>query len=308
MVTGRRSMADEVAEFVLQLPDGGALPAWEPGAHVELDLPGGLVRQYSLVGDPSDRTAWRVAVLREREGRGGSAYLHDHVVPGVRLVARGPRNHFELVRSPRYLFIAGGIGVTPLVAMIGRAQAGGASWTLFYGGRTRRSMALAEDLANYGDGVSILPEDEQGLLDLDTILARPQPDTAIYCCGPEPLIAAVEARTAQWAAGALHVERFTPRPAVESQLSSGSFHVDLARSGMTLEVPAHRSVLQVVDAAGIDVLSSCEDGVCGTCQTTVLAGVPDHRDSVLSAEERRSNTTMLLCVSRATTPRLVLDL
>lgn len=310
-VVGRRVLADDVAEFTFRRPGGDPLPEWAPGAHVELELPGGLVRQYSLVGDPADpadRGAWRVAVLRERAGRGGSAYLHDHVLPGTRLVARGPRNNFPLVPSPRYLFIAGGIGVTPLVAMIARARATGASWTLYYGGRTRRSMALVNDLTRHGRPVSVLPEDEHGLLDLDAILGEPRTDTAVYCCGPEPLIAAVEARTAAWPAGALHVERFKPRQPSPAAPAAGTFHVDLARTGIALEVPTDRSVLEVVGAAGVDVLSSCEDGVCGTCQVGVLAGIPDHRDSVLSTEERRSHTTMILCVSRAVTPRLTLDL
>jgi ferredoxin-NADP reductase len=308
VVTGRRELADEVVELALRRPDGTAVPAWQPGAHIELVLDNDLVRQYSLLGSPSDRTEWRIGVLREPQGRGGSEFIHAEVSPGHEIVTRGPRNNFPFVPSKHYIFIAGGIGITPLVSMIEWAEASDSTWQLFYGGRTRSTMALRDELAAFGSRVSVIPEDEHGLLDLEAILAKPRGHTAIYCCGPEPLISAVELQAERWPTGSLHVERFKPRDVGDESSNSAAFHVDLLRSGVSLEVPTGRSVLEVIDEAGIDILSSCEDGICGTCQVTVLSGIPEHRDSVLSAEERRSNTTMMPCVSRARTPRLALDL
>ncbi|MFR9801905.1 PDR/VanB family oxidoreductase [Pseudonocardia sp. RS010] len=305
-VVERRAAAADVVELVLARPDEGLLPAWRPGAHVDLLLADGLVRQYSLAGDPDDLRHWRLGVLREPAGRGGSEFVHTRLVPGSRVVARGPRNNFALADAQRYLFVAGGIGITPLLPMIRAVAARGRPWRLLYGGRSRASMAFVEDVAGYGAAVTIRPQDEFGLLDLDDFL-DPAAGTAVYCCGPEPLIAAVEQRSLAWPADTLHVERFAARERVEGA-ADGTVEVELARSGLVLEVPPDRSILEVVTSAGVDVLSSCEDGVCGTCQTAVLQGEPDHRDSVLAAGERSSGRTMVLCVSRARSRRLVLDL
>ncbi|GIJ57158.1 PDR/VanB family oxidoreductase [Virgisporangium aurantiacum] len=292
---------------VLDLADatGAELPPWTPGAHVDLRLPGGMVRQYSLCGDAADRRVWRIGVLREPDGRGGSAYVHEALRAGVEVDARGPRNHFALVAAPRYVFIAGGIGVTPILPMVAAVGNSRADWELHYGGRSRRSMAFLDQLrADIGGRVTLYPQDEVGLIDLDRILGRPRPDAAVYCCGPEPLLSAVEKHCAAWPADALHVERFTPRPAGPR----GSFEVELARSGLTLTVAANQSVLQALEDAGVDVLSSCREGTCGTCETPVLAGAVDHRDSLLTPAEREADDTMFVCVSRAAGPRLVLDL
>jgi ferredoxin-NADP reductase len=296
VVAGKEKVADDVVRLTLRSPDGGSLPPWEPGAHLDLVLPG-FVRQYSLCGDPSDASAYQVAVLREPDGRGGSAYLHSlHV--GDRVEVAGPRNHFPLVAAERYLFIAGGIGITPILPMLDRA---GPDWQLVYGGRTRSSMAFTAELSVHGDRVSFRPQDEHGLLDLPALLAAAKPGTAVYCCGPEPLLAAVEAL----GPADLHVERFTALP---DDGPRTAFEVELAGSGRVLPVPADRSILEVVEEAGVQVLSSCREGTCGTCETGVLGGEPDHRDSVLTAEERAENEVMMLCVSRACSPRLVLDL
>ncbi|SHN83288.1 Cytochrome P450 [Geodermatophilus obscurus] len=306
-VVAKQEAADGVVALTLREAGGRPLPAWEPGAHVDLVLDGAPTRQYSLCGDPADHSAYRLGILRDPEGRGGSLFVHDRLQEGNAVRIRGPRNNFPLVASPRYLFIAGGIGITPVLAMIRAAEAAGADWELVYGGRRRASMAFLDELAQYGDRVSVRPQDETGLLDLDALLGTPRPDTLVYCCGPEPLLAAVERRCAGWPRGALHVERFAPRPQTEP-VRTEAFEIELAQSELTLTVPPDRSILSVVEEAGIGVLSSCAEGTCGTCETAVLGGVPDHRDSVLSPEEREADDCMMICVSRARTDRLVLDL
>jgi ferredoxin-NADP reductase len=220
---------------------------------------------------------------------------------------RGPRNNFPLIDSDRYLFIAGGIGVTPFIPMVESVASRGAGWRLVYGGRSRASMAFRDEiLAAYPGNVDICPEDECGLLDLPALLADPAPGLAVYCCGPGPLLTAAEELCSSSPAGVLRVERFTPKaPAADEPRQS--FEIELAQSGMTLRVPPDRSILDVLEDAGVYVLSSCRDGTCGTCETAVLGGVPDHRDSVLTDSEQAANDTMMICVSRARSPRLVLD-
>jgi ferredoxin-NADP reductase len=303
VVTARQVLADGVVGLSLADVDGAPLPAWEPGAHVDLHLRPDLVRQYSLCGDPADRRTWRLAVLREPSGRGGSAHVHDRLTVGERVAVAGPRNRFPLLRSPNYLFIAGGIGITPILPMLAAAQRSGARWRLVYGGRRRASMAFRTELEAYGARVTVWPQDHCGLLDLETLLGTLEPDTLVYCCGPEPLLAAVEERCRAWPQGALHVERFAAAPA-----PGDAFEVELRASGRVLTVPAGVSILRAVEDAGVAVLSSCREGTCGTCETDVLHGVPDHRDAVLTGAERAAGDVMMICVSRALTPRLVLDL
>ncbi|QJY48271.1 PDR/VanB family oxidoreductase [Pseudonocardia broussonetiae] len=298
VVDDRSEVADGVVALRLRDPSGADLPAWEPGAHVDLVLEDDLVRQYSLCGDPADRTSWRVAVLREPDGRGGSSFVHDTLRAGDTVRVDGPRNHFALEPAERYVFVAGGIGITPILPMLDAATAAGAQWRLLYGGRTAASMAFADDLrAAHGDRVELRPQDEHGLLDLDGLDAE---GTLVYCCGPPPLLAAVEERCA-----AARVERFA---AVAVDGPVGAFEVELASSGTTLAVPADRSVLEVLEDAGVGILSSCREGTCGTCETGVLSGEVDHRDALLTADERAAHDTMFVCVSRAACARLVLDL
>ena len=306
-VAAKREAADGVVTLALREVGDSPLPAWEPGAHVDLVLDGAPTRQYSLCGDPADSHEYRLGVLRDPDGRGSSRYVHDRLAVGDNVRLRGPRNNFPLVASPRYLFIAGGIGITPILPMIRAAEAAGADWELVYGGRRRASMAFLDELAQYGDRVSIRPQDETGLLDLDTLLGTPRPDTLVYCCGPEALLGAVEQSCAAWPPRSLHVERFAPKPQAEP-VRKEAFEVVLRRSELTLSVPPDRSILSVVEEAGVGVLSSCAEGTCGTCETPVLEGVPDHRDSVLDDSERQAGDCMMICVSRSTTPRLVLDL
>ncbi|MFC7260516.1 PDR/VanB family oxidoreductase [Streptomyces lutosisoli] len=303
VVERRESVADGVLSLTLRHPLGEELPSWEAGAHIDVVLRPDLERQYSLCGDPADRRAWRVAVLREPDGRGGSAYVHGQLSQGDKVRVRGPRNHFALKPAPRYRFVAGGIGITPILPMLAAAEEAGAEWTLLYGGRTRESMAFTEELGRYGDRVRIAPQDESGLLDLASVLDGVPEGTLVYSCGPGALLDAVEERCP---AGVLHVERFQPK----AQEAGGNteFEVVLERSGQTLTVPSDASVLDTVRAAGVEVLFSCTEGTCGTCETDVLEGTPDHRDSVLTDEEREAGETMLICVSRCLGKRLVLDL
>jgi len=303
VVDRRDAAADGVLALTLRHPLGEQLPRWEPGAHIDVVLGPGLERQYSLCGDPADRTAWRIAVLREPTGRGGSAHVHEQLGQGDKVGVRGPRNHFALRPAPRYRFIAGGIGITPILPMLAAAEAEGAEWTLLYGGRTRESMAFTEELSRYGDRVTVAPQDETGLLDLASVLDGVPEGTLVYCCGPGPLLDAVEERCP---AGLLHVERFTPKeqPAAENT----EFEVELAQTGTTVTVAPDVSVLDAVRASGVEVLFSCTEGTCGTCETDVLDGTPDHRDSVLTDEEREAGETMMICVSRCRGKKLVLDL
>jgi ferredoxin-NADP reductase len=306
-VARRVDGAEGVVVLYLRDPDGADLPPWTAGAHVDLRLPGELTRQYSLCGDPAERDVWRIGVLREPESRGGSAHVHEELVEGAEVEVRGPRNHFPLVAAPRYVFVAGGIGITPILPMITAAVAAGAAWELHYGGRSRRSMAFLESLERLSGHLTVHPQDEVGLIDLDAILGTPRPDTLVYCCGPEPLLQAVEQRCADWPEGSLHLERFAPKDVGEPVLT-GAFEVELSLSGLSLTVPPEKSVLQVVEEAAVSVLSSCTEGTCGTCETTVLAGQVDHRDSLLTPAEQAANDTMFICVSRAACPKLVLEL
>lgn len=307
-VRSKDIVADGVVSLTLAHPNGARLPDWTPGSHIDLVLPEGTTRQYSLCGDRWDPYSYRVAVLREPAGRGGSVYVHDRLVPGDRVGIGGPRNHFPLVPADRYLFIAGGIGITPLLPMIHQAELMGVEWQLLYGGRTRTSMAFRDELTDaYGDRVHVSPQDEYGLLNLGAWLSEPTAGTKVYGCGPGPLLSAIEEACAAWPSYSLRTERFAAEARTEPVLRT-PFEVELRRSGRTVTVAPDVSVLDAVRQAGAGLLSSCEQGTCGTCLTPVVSGIPDHRDSVLAEHERDANDCMLLCVSRSCSARLVLDL
>lgn len=301
--------ADGVLSLDLCDPAGSPLPPWRPGAHVEVTLGKRFRRQFSLCGDANDRNTYRLGILREPESRGGTRFVHDRLRPGDLLGVSAPRNNFEFLPASRYLFLAGGIGITPLLPMIREAAAAGADWRLLYGGRRRASMAFVDELANYGERVTIMPEDEYGLLDLDAWLAEPRADTTIYGCGPEALLSAVEAAcaAADWPTDALHVERFHARPQEEREGAESAIEVECKRSGVTVTIGSDETILHALEAAGVPVDSSCQEGICGTCETRVVEGVPDHRDSLLSPSEREASETMMICCSRARSPVLVLD-
>lgn len=307
VVASTKRLAEGVVELRLRDPAGGALPEWSAGAHVDVRCGPGLVRQYSLCGDPAEPGEYRIAVLREAESRGGSRALHDEVGEGALLELSEPRNHFGLERAESYLFVAGGIGITPILPMLAEAQRTGKRWRLLYGGRTRASMAFLDELRGYGEKVQLAPQDECGLLDLSSALAGLPEGTLVYCCGPEPLLAAIEAECAnEGLAAALRVERFSAKP--QQDVGDDEFEVELAGTGLRLPVPGDRTLLDVLRDAGVDVLTSCEEGTCGSCETGVLRGEPDHRDSVLTDEERAQGDRLMVCVSRSRTPLLTLDL
>ncbi|MTD52886.1 PDR/VanB family oxidoreductase [Amycolatopsis pithecellobii] len=308
VVLGKETVADDVVRLTLGRPDRGELPVWQPGAHLDLHLgEPPVIRQYSLCSSPTRRDHYQVAVLREPDSRGGSAYVHNRLSRGDTLQVSLPRNNFGQIGAKRYVFVAGGIGITPILPMIEAAQRAGADWTLLYGGRTAASMAFTTELLAAGQQrVCLRPQDEYGLLDLAGLLAEPTPDTAVYCCGPEPLLRAVEAHCASWPAGSLQVERFSPADETLDGPTT-EFDVEFAQSGVTLTIPADRSIIEIADEAGIPVIYNCEEGTCGVCETPVLDGEPDHRDSVLTEQERQSGSCMMICVSRARSARLVLD-
>jgi len=305
-LTGRRALAEGVVGLTLEPMDPAVrLPSWAPGAHIDMLPEGGRERQYSLCGAPGEGR-WEVAVLRVLDGGGTSAWIHEELWPGEEIMVRGPRNHFVLEPAEEYQFIAGGIGITPILPMIRAAETGGARWRLAYGGRRRSSMAFLDDLACYGDKVTVFPEDETGILDLEGILGEPVPERLVYCCGPGPLLAAVETAMAGRPQERLRVERFAPKVPVDQ--AGGAFEVEAASTGKRVTVGEGESIIDALAAIGVRVDFSCREGTCGTCETAVLGGVPDHRDSVLSAEERAANDCMMICVGRCLRGPLILDL
>jgi len=308
LVRQLRWESQDVVSMRLENADGTDLPEWTPGAHVDLDLGWGLVRQYSLCGDPRDRCGYHIAVLREQYGQ-GSQHVHETLRPGHVVAVSKPRNNFALVESPRYLFLAGGIGITPIYAMIRQAEREGAEWELYYGGRNRSSMAFLRELSAYGSRVHVVAEDTDGILDLAALLSEPIDDTLVYTCGPEGLLGAVEEFAVKWPEGALQLERFKPKVRENGDPDADSpFQVVCNSSGIRTTVTPDCSIMEALEAAGLDVPNSCRDGICGTCETRVLSGTPDHRDSVLSSTEQSAGNTMMICVSRAKSSELVLDL
>ncbi|WP_167525403.1 PDR/VanB family oxidoreductase [Roseomonas genomospecies 6] len=299
-------VAPQVLSVELRDPDGKPLPPGEPGAHIDVHLPDGAVRSYSLCGDPEDRHAYRIAVLNVPGGR-GSRFVHGDLALGTTVSVGPPRNNFRFDAARRYLFIAGGIGITPLLPMIRKAADQEAEWTLHYCVRSAAEAPFLDELRRVGNGdVVVHAADEGRRLAVDALLASTPADVLIYCCGPQRLMDAVAA--AALPTQDVRFEWFAPRSnGVSEAAPDGGFEVVCARSGVTVTVKAGVSVLEALDAAGVPIASSCEQGICGTCETAVLEGEPDHRDSVLSDAERAAGRTMMVCVSRARSARLVLD-
>ncbi|MCX2179469.1 PDR/VanB family oxidoreductase [Streptomyces sp. SKN60] len=294
----------EPAEGVVQLRlEGSGLPEWQPGAHIDLVLPSGTVRQYSLCGDPGERDVYTVAtrlIEAEQGGRGGSREVHEQLHVGTEIEIRGPRNRFPLASAPSYVFVAGGIGITPILPMLRAAEAAGADWRLLYCGRSRATMPYLDEVEKLGgDRTTIVAEDTDGRPDLAFLAELPE-GTEVHCCGPEGLMDAVT--TALPEGRVPHLERFSA-----TRTEGGTpFEVELRRTGRTLTVAGDQSVLSAVREAVPGVLYSCRQGFCGTCQQRVLAGEVDHRDELLTDAERADS--MLICVSRCAGERLVLDL
>ncbi|TAL43386.1 MAG: 2Fe-2S iron-sulfur cluster binding domain-containing protein [Salinibacterium sp.] len=303
IVTSTGFVAENVLHLRLAPLDRRDLPVWYPGAHITLNLPSGLERQYSLCGDPGDRGHYDIAVLLTENSAGGSLLIHESVVQGSKLTVSSPLNHFELEPARDYLFIAGGIGITPIKAMIESLPAA-RSWRLIYVGRSRRTMAFAKELEKrYPARVLIHASDEHhARLAFDQL--KVSDTTEVYCCGPESLLASVSEAVP---VGRLHVERFVPVTR-EAGIPNHEFRVRFSRNKRELTVGAEENMLDVLEAGGMPVLGSCRKGVCGTCEVRVLDGTPEHLDSVLSDQEKDQLGVMYPCVSRARSAELVLDL
>lgn len=305
-------LAEDVVGLVLEAPDGSALPRWSPGAHVEVECGDpDRARAYSLCSDPEETGSWRIAVLRELRGRGGSAWIHDVVRPGTVLRVRGPRNRFpfdEAFSGP-ILFLAGGIGVTPLLPMAARVRALGRDYRFIYCGRSRARMAFLEELrAVHGPRLELAVSEEGTRLDLEVLVASLPAGVRIWACGPIRMLDALERLLEGRPEGTLTTERFAAQASRLDPSRERAFAVELAHTGLTLEVPPDRTLLEVLRAANVDLPSDCEEGLCGTCEVEVLEGEVDHRDAVLSRGERAQNRKMMACCSRAAGPRLVLGL
>ncbi|HZP87907.1 MAG TPA: PDR/VanB family oxidoreductase [Burkholderiales bacterium] len=306
-VAAIRTAAIDTLSFDLVAADRRPLKPFPPGAHIDVHVPNGLVRQYSLCGDPRDTSRYTIAVKRELAGRGGSRSMHEDVEEGTPLGILDPRNHFPLAQDAAHsLFIAGGIGITPICAMIRNLHAEGRSWELHYCARSAAHAAFYPELVALGDKRVTPWFSEQPLLDPRTLLREVSPGTHVYCCGPSGLMTAVKDAAYHWPQDHIHFEYFAA-PA-HTEAPNRAFMVELRKSGLVFEVAPECTLLQAVREHGIDVASSCEEGVCGTCETRVLEGECQHRDVLLSEAERAANTSMMICVSRAMSPRIVLDL
>jgi ferredoxin-NADP reductase len=307
-VVGRRDLIDgKIVELRLAASDGDTIPGWEPGAHIELILPSGLVRQYSLCGDPSD-DFYTIAVLKEEISRGGSIEVHDEIHEGDHLTVRGPKNHFKLEPGALTVFMAGGIGITPLLPMMRSLSKQGKPWVLHYGGKSLAALAYLDALQLMeGNEISIYLKNETRRIPVSEIISTLSTEDAIYVCGPESMISEVEEVGARLGVRVC-LERFGPAPGEKPEIGGDPFEVELARSAKVLTVPADTRLIDIVRTVVPSVPFSCEEGYCGSCETGVLEGVPDHRDSILSPEEKSNNDCMMICVGRSLTPRLVLDL
>ncbi len=307
VIVRRRDDATEgIIVLELAAVDGASLPPFAPGSHVDLLLPSGLVRQYSLAGDPAGGS-WVIAVQAEDDGRAG-AWVRSGVHEGTVLKLAGPRNHFEFepADGSPVLFVAAGIGVTPLAPMAARALAAGIDFRFVYQGRSRDRMAFLTELVDaYGSRVEPRVTIEGSRLEIPALLDALTVDTIVYACGPGGFLDELETAAAQRGVE-LHLERFEAK--LTEPVWPGPFEVELALTGVTVEVPPGRSILEVAEQAGAFVLSSCTEGTCGTCETPVLEGEVDHRDAILTPDERARNDVMYICVSRAACPRLVLDI
>jgi vanillate O-demethylase ferredoxin subunit len=297
-----------VRRIDLRRPDGRALPAFRPGAHVDLKLNGGVARSYSLVGDPADASRYLLGVQRDPQSRGGSQHLCEAARVGDVIEVSHPINSFALTEgAAASLFIAGGIGITPILPMLDRLAALGRPFVLHYGVRDRKALPFRPRLARHGDKVqtAFSREPGGGRLNVAAIVDAAPTEAELYCCGPRGMLEAFAKATAARDPARIHVEHFS---GAEPAAAEGGFEVVLARSGRTVAVPPGKTILEALNAAGIEPSCSCVQGVCGTCETRVLDGVPDHRDVILTPEERVGNRTMMICVSGARTARLVLDI
>jgi ferredoxin-NADP reductase len=309
-VVGRRDVAERVIELQLAAVEGESLPTWEPGAHIDLRLGEDLVRQYSLVPSWDDPDTWIATVLVEPDGRGGSRTLDRDIHVGSLIKSSGPRNHFAFVSGASYLFIAGGIGITPMIALARAAEQAGADWRLAYLGRDRAHLAYVDELTEeFGDRLELHLSSEGNRFDVAGAIAAAGAETHVYCCGPERLMDAVEEAMTGERLPYIHLEHFRPREIVLDQADE-EFTVYAVTSDVEFVVPSDESILMAADFEGILVPGDCLEGTCGSCETRVLLGDVEHRDSVLTPLARAEGKTMMICVSRARhgCSRLELDL
>jgi tetrachlorobenzoquinone reductase len=306
-VTAIRYAARDTHLYEFTRLDGKPLPAYQPGAHIDLHLPNGLIRQYSLINAEPDPATYTVGIKRDPASRGGSRYVHDDLRVGKTLKISAPRNNFALVESAKHVVLfAGGIGITPIWCMVQRLEQLGRPWTLYYAARSRSDMAFLQSLEAMAPAQFHFDDEAAGkFLDVTSIIAETPKDSHLYCCGPTPMLKAFEAATTDWPREQIHVEYFTPKQEVDKK---GGFVVELARSGQEFVIPEGKSILQVLLDAGVDVDYSCELGICGACEQRVISGTPEHRDAILTEEEQASNTKVMICCAGCKSDRLVLDL
>jgi tetrachlorobenzoquinone reductase len=304
--------ADNINSYELVNPAGGDLSSFTAGSHIDLHLPNGMIRSYSLVNHQGERNRYVIAVNNDAASRGGSKLIHEAVRVGDIITVSHPRNNFALQEDAEHsVLIAGGIGITPLLSMIRRLEALGRSWELFYSARTRLTAAFLDELKALRPDVhpnlhlNFDQEREARMIDLSSIVKAALPDAHLYCCGPVPMLEAFEAATADRPAGHVHVEYFKAR---EKPAAEGGFEVTLARSNRTIAVQAGQTILDALLEAGISANYACTEGVCGTCETRVVEGIPDHRDLFLSKEEQEANKTIMICCSGSRSPTLILDI
>jgi tetrachlorobenzoquinone reductase len=301
--------ARDTNAYTFRRPDGGKLPGYQPGAHIDIHLPNGLIRQFSLLNPNADPDHYVVAIKLDAASRGGSRYIFDELKVGDALKISAPRNNFPLVENAEHVVLfAGGIGITPIWCMAQQLSAQNRSWELYYSSRSRADMAFLSTIETLGADRAHLHFDDEAegkFLDLAAAIAKAPANAHFYCCGPNPMLTAFEAAAASRPKHNVHVEYFTPKA---EAATSGGFWVELARSGEEYYIPEGKKILEVLYEAGVDVDYSCELGICGECVTRVISGIPEHRDSVLSEEEQAANDKVMICCAGCKSERLVLDM
>ncbi len=312
-LTDVQTVARDTKLYTFRRIDGQPLPPYRPGAHIDLHLPNGLLRQFSLVVPDTDHSSYVVGVKRDENSRGGSRYIIEEMKVGDQIEISAPRNNFALVENAEDVtLIAGGIGITPIWCMVQELAAHKRSWKLHYACRSRVDMAFLETLQQFGpESVHLHFDDEAGgVFDMGAAVTATPPSAHIYCCGPNPMLKAFEAATTARPRNLIHIEYFTPKEEASADQESklGGFWVELARSGEEYFIPEGKKVLEVLYEAGVDVDYSCELGICGACETRVISGTPIHHDSILSEEEQASNEKVMICCCGCASERLVLDM
>ena len=307
-LTAIRYVARDTSLFEFRSVDGKPLPAYEPGAHIDLHLPSGLLRNYSLTSAEPEPSTYTVGIKRDPASRGGSRYLHDEFQVGATLKIGGPRNNFRLRDDAAHtVLFAGGIGITPIWCMVQRLNTLGREWRLHYACRSREDMAFRQELEAMPQAALHFDDESGGqFLDVAAIVAAAPKDAHLYCCGPAPMLQAFEAATKDWPREQVHIEYFSPKELGPAK--KGGFTVELARSGVEYFIPEGETILNVLLDAGIDIDYSCELGICGACEQRVISGIPEHRDSILSEEEQSENKRVMICCAGCKSERLVLDL